>query len=79
MCGLYSLSKTPRETKAWFQYQEEAEFPPRAHVAPGQPIGIVRMENGQQRSIPFDYKRVRKGEGLEQNIILKSGDVIVVP
>ena len=49
MCGLYSLSKSPRETRAWFRYEDAAEFPPRAHVAPGQPIGIVRMENGARR------------------------------
>ena len=48
MCGLYSLSKSPRETKAWFKYQEDEEFPPRAHVAPGQPIAVVRMEDGAE-------------------------------
>ncbi len=49
MCGLYSLRKSPRETRAWFRYAEEEDFPPRAHVAPGQPIAIVRVENGQRR------------------------------
>ncbi|NCC27628.1 MAG: polysaccharide export protein [Gammaproteobacteria bacterium] len=42
-------------------------------------IRVLRTEQGQQRSIPFDYKRVRKGESLEQNIALQAGDVIVVP
>ena len=71
MCGLYSLSKSPRETKAWFKYQEDDEFPPRAHVAPGQPIGVVRMENGQRHFalvrwgfIPAWVKEVKPGKPL---------------
>ncbi|MEM7252618.1 MAG: polysaccharide biosynthesis/export family protein [Pseudomonadota bacterium] len=42
-------------------------------------IQILRREGDEQRSIPFDYRAVEKGEGLEQNILLKSGDVVVVP
>jgi polysaccharide export outer membrane protein len=42
-------------------------------------ILILRSEKGSQNKIPFNYKEVRKGEKLEQNIILKTGDVIVVP
>ena len=71
MCGLYSLSKSPRETKAWFRYQEEEEFPPRAHVAPGQPIGVVRMEHGARHFalvrwgfIPSWVQEVKPGKPL---------------
>jgi polysaccharide export outer membrane protein len=42
-------------------------------------IYILRQKNGTTAKIPFDYKRMMKGEKLEQNIILKRGDVIVVP
>ena len=42
-------------------------------------ITVLRRENGKQRSIPFRYGDIEKGEGLEQNIILQSGDVVVVP
>ena len=42
-------------------------------------ILILRSEKGSQNKIPFNYKEVRKGEKLEQNIILETGDVIVVP
>jgi polysaccharide export outer membrane protein len=42
-------------------------------------ISILRRENGKQRSIPFRYGDIEKGEDLEQNIILQSGDVVVVP
>ena len=42
-------------------------------------IVILRRENGTQHAIPFDYLEVERGKKLEQNIILKSGDVVVVP
>jgi len=42
-------------------------------------IRILRRENGVQRSIDFDYTEVSDGESLAQNILLKSGDVVVVP
>ncbi len=42
-------------------------------------IKILRREHGVQKTIPFKYSRVEKGEDLEQNIILQGGDVIVVP
>jgi polysaccharide export outer membrane protein len=29
--------------------------------------------------IPFDYADVKKGRSLQQNIFLRSGDVVVVP
>ena len=44
MCGLYSFRKSPEEVKALFGYPEQPNFPPRDHVAPGQPIAIVRGE-----------------------------------
>jgi polysaccharide export outer membrane protein len=42
-------------------------------------ITVLRRENGKQRSISFRYGDIEKGEDLEQNIILQSGDVVVVP
>lgn len=48
MCGLYSLRKTPQEIRALFEYPDEPDFPPRPHVAPGQPIAIVRIEADQR-------------------------------
>jgi len=42
-------------------------------------ITVLRRENGTQRSIPFRYGDIEKGQDLEQNIILQSGDVVVVP
>jgi polysaccharide export outer membrane protein len=42
-------------------------------------IRILRRENGVQRSIDFDYTEVSDGKSLAQNILLQSGDVVVVP
>jgi polysaccharide export outer membrane protein len=42
-------------------------------------IKVLRRENGKLRAIPFEYGDVEKGKHLEQNIILKAGDVVVVP
>jgi polysaccharide export outer membrane protein len=42
-------------------------------------IYLLRVENGQQTKIGFNYKEVVKGRRPEQNIMLKPGDTIVVP
>ena len=47
-------------------------------AAPGKII-ILRQQKNSIIKIPFDYKNVERGVGLEQNILLKRGDVIVVP
>ena len=41
-------------------------------------IYILRTTNGQQQKIPFNFKRVIKGQASE-NILLQPGDMIVVP
>jgi polysaccharide export outer membrane protein len=42
-------------------------------------ILVMRTEQGQTKSFKFNYKDVRKGKNLQQNILLKPGDTIVVP
>ncbi len=43
-------------------------------------IVILRRElDGTQRAMKFEYKNVARGRDLEQNIILVSGDTVVVP
>jgi polysaccharide export outer membrane protein len=42
-------------------------------------IYILRTENGKQDKLPFNYKAVVKGDHMEQNILLKPGDTVVVP
>jgi len=42
-------------------------------------IKIIRRSKSGQRVIQFRYGDVEKGRNLEQNIVLESGDIIVVP
>ena len=42
-------------------------------------IKILRRSGNKQRAIPFRYNDVVKGNNLDQNIVLQSGDVVVVP
>lgn len=42
-------------------------------------IKVIRKQGGKETVIPFDYSEVKKGKSLQQNITLRSGDVIVVP
>jgi polysaccharide export outer membrane protein len=42
-------------------------------------VRIFRQEGGKTLTFPFDYDEVTEGSHLEQNILLKRGDVIVVP
>ena len=34
---------------------------------------------GQQRVIPFNFGQVSSGKNVDQNIMLESGDVVLVP
>jgi polysaccharide biosynthesis/export protein len=40
---------------------------------------IRRNADGKQISIPFQYEDVARGRHLDQNILLESGDTVVVP
>ncbi len=42
-------------------------------------IKILRREAGKEKVFTFSYGDIRKGRRLKQNIILQSGDVVVVP
>ena len=42
-------------------------------------IYVLRNEGGKQQRFSFNYKEYLKGKNPEQNILLKSGDMIVVP
>jgi polysaccharide export outer membrane protein len=42
-------------------------------------IRILRRNRGIQTALSFDYKDVIRGRDLAQNVMLKSGDVVVVP
>jgi len=42
-------------------------------------IKVMRRVKGEQQAIPFRYGDVRKGMELHQNIVLRRGDVVMVP
>lgn len=42
-------------------------------------INIVRRTGDQLATMPFDFGDVEDGRNLDQNILLESGDVVVVP
>jgi polysaccharide export outer membrane protein len=42
-------------------------------------IIIIRGTGAAQTSLPFRYSQVTDGKSLAQNILLESGDVVVVP
>ncbi len=42
-------------------------------------ILIIRKEDGKEKRITVNYKKIVKGEDPQSNIILKAGDTIIVP
>jgi polysaccharide export outer membrane protein len=42
-------------------------------------IRILRREGGELRSLSFRYGEVERGKDLKQNVVLLSGDTVVVP
>jgi polysaccharide biosynthesis/export protein len=42
-------------------------------------IYVLRQEDGKQVKIPTNYKRLLSAKKPEENIFLKSGDIVVVP
>jgi polysaccharide export outer membrane protein len=42
-------------------------------------IYVLRVDNGRQQKMPVNYRKLVKGEQMEQNYVLRPGDTIVVP
>ena len=42
-------------------------------------IYVLRTANGKQQKLPVNYRKLVKGEQIEQNYLLQPGDTIVVP
>ena len=40
---------------------------------------ILRRKDGREVTYQFDFRDIKRGKNLKQNIILQSGDVVVVP
>jgi polysaccharide export outer membrane protein len=50
-----------------------------AEYADAENIRIVRTENGRAVSHRFNYRDVAQGKSLQQNLVLKPGDTVIVP
>lgn len=42
-------------------------------------IIVLRRKGEQQEILPVYYARIKKGEALESNVLLQSGDVMIIP
>ena len=42
-------------------------------------IYVMRLQNGKQEKFPVNYRKLLKGEAMDQNYLLQPGDTIVVP
>ena len=42
-------------------------------------IRVLHRDGAKQNSIRFRYSEVAKGRNLSQNILLQSGDTVIVP
>jgi len=42
-------------------------------------IYVLRTDGGKQSKLAVNYKKLVKGEDMQQNYVLKPGDTIVVP
>ena len=51
MCGRFALTSTPQSVRALFGYADAAEFPPRAAIAPTEPVGVVTQLGGARRFV----------------------------
>jgi polysaccharide export outer membrane protein len=50
-----------------------------SELADDKKIVIMRTEDGKQRALKFNYRDVSRGKNLQQNILLKPGDTVIVP
>ncbi|MEL6374200.1 MAG: SOS response-associated peptidase [Pseudomonadota bacterium] len=50
MCSRYMLTSPAEAVRAHFAHHNEVAFPPRANIAPTQPIGIIRLTPKLERS-----------------------------
>ena len=49
MCGRYKIETTPEMLRAFFNFEEHPNFPPRFNIAPTQPVPIVRVIAGKRQ------------------------------
>lgn len=71
--GLYTLGSPTTVLDILARVEGLSEF------AKMKNIMILRNENGKTLQLSFNYKDVIRGKNLQQNILLKNGDKVIVP
>jgi putative SOS response-associated peptidase YedK len=61
MCGRFAITLPPDAVRAYFQYVEQPNFPPRTNIAPTQPIPVIRMERDPEGQSARHFVLVRWG------------------
>ncbi|MCC2096567.1 MAG: SOS response-associated peptidase [Hyphomicrobiales bacterium] len=61
MCGRFAITLPPEAVRAYFQYVEQPNFPPRTNIAPTQPVPVIRMERGPDGANARHFVLVRWG------------------
>ncbi|MDB5596646.1 MAG: putative response-associated peptidase [Hyphomicrobiales bacterium] len=61
MCGRYAITLPPEAVKSYFGYVENPNFPPRANIAPTQPVPVVRLERAPGGQAARHFRLVRWG------------------
>lgn len=61
MCGRFAITLPPEAVRAYFGYVEQPNFPPRANIAPTQPVPIVRAERDADGEIRRHFRLLRWG------------------
>ena len=49
MCSRYDLTSPPEAVRAYFDYLDKPNFPPRDNIRPTEPIAVVLLDAGVQR------------------------------
>src|SRR5215510_7999345 len=71
--GIYLLGSSMRVTELLVRAGGLAEF------AKPDEIVVVRRDKNQNSRFPFNYKKFLEGKDYQQDVVLQSGDMVVVP
>ena len=71
--GMYNVSKPLTVLQALAMAGGLTPFANESHIV------VLRNCGKDTVRLPFNYKKIKKGRGVEENITLERGDVVVVP
>ena len=71
--GMYNVSKPLTVLQALAMAGGLTPFAQESNIV------VLRNSGKETVTLPFNYKKIKRGRGLEENIIMERGDVVVVP